>query len=81
MGRNSQVIQIANRFQFLNYIQSLLKSMKNQQKKTAQNTILKHNYILFWSDDELMINKNISYLLNNPNQKVVFNNIQKICEQ
>ena len=48
-GRNSQVIQIANRFQFLNYIQSLLKSMKNQQKKTAQNTICKkHNYILFW---------------------------------
>ena len=32
-------------------------------------------------DDELMINKNISYLLNNPNQKkVVFNNIQRFLD-
>ena len=32
-------------------------------------------------DDELMINKNISYLLNNPNQKkVVFNNIQRFVD-
>ena len=49
MGGILKLSKLQIDFSFLNYTQSLLKSMKNQQKKTAQNTIYKkHNYILFW---------------------------------
>ena len=81
-GRNSQVIQIANRFQFFELYSIALEIYeKSTEKNSTEYDLQKAQLYSLLGDDELMINKNISYLLNNPNQKkVVFNNIQRFVD-
>jgi len=79
--RNSQTIQVANRFQFFElYSISLEIYDKSSENKTDYNLQKAQLYGLMGNDD-LMIKKNIDYLLKNPNQKkIVFSTIQRFVD-
>ena len=82
-GRNSQVIQVANRFQlFEMYSVSLeIYNKSSEINENYQYDLQKAQLYGLLGDEELMINKNIDYLLRNPNQKkVVFSNIQRFVD-
>ena len=82
-GRNSQVIQIANRFQFFELYTIALEiyEKSSQINNSKQYDLQKAQLYGLLGEEELMINKNLDYLLRNPNQKkVVFTNIQRFID-
>lgn len=82
-GRNSQVIQIANRFQLFEMYSVALEiyEQSSEINNNYQYDLQKAQLYGLLGNDELMINKNIDYLLRNPNQKkVVFSNIQRFID-
>ena len=82
-GRNSQVIQIANRFQLFEMYSVALEIYEKSSEinNNYQYDLQKAQLYGLLGNDELMINKNIDYLLRNPNQKkVVFSNIQRFID-
>ena len=82
-GRNSQVIQIANRFQLFEMYSVALEIYEKSSEinNNYQYDLQKAQLYGLLGNDELMINKNVDYLLSNPNQKkVVFSNIQRFID-
>ena len=82
-GRNSQVIQVANRFQLFEMYSIALEiyDKSSEINENYQYDLQKAQLYGLLGDEELMINKNIDYLLRNPNQKkVVFSNIQRFVD-
>ena len=82
-GRNSQVIQIANRFQLFEMYSFALEiyEQSSEINNNYQYDLQKAQLYGLLGNDELMINKNVDYLLRNPNQKkVVFSNIQRYID-
>ena len=82
-GRNSQVIQVANRFQLFEMYSVALEiyDKSSEINDNYQYDLQKAQLYGLLGDDELMISKNIDYLLRNPNQKkIVFSNIQKFVD-
>ena len=82
-GRNSQVIQVANRFQLFEMYSIALEiyDKSSEINDNYQYDLQKAQLYGLLGDDELMIDKNIDYLLRNPNQKkVVFSNIQRFVD-
>ena len=82
-GRNSQVIQVANRFQLFEMYSVALEiyDKSSEINENYQYDLQKAQLYGLLGDEELMINKNINYLLRNPNQKkVVFSNIQRFVD-
>ena len=82
-GRNSQVIQVANRFQLFEMYSIALEiyDKSSEINDNYQYDLQKAQLYGLLGDEELMINKNIDYLLRNPNQKkVVFSNIQRFVD-
>ena len=82
-GRNSQVIQVANRFQLFEMYSVALEiyDKSSEINDNYQYDLQKAQLYGLLGDEELMINKNIDYLLRNPNQKkVVFSNIQRFVD-
>ena len=82
-GRNSQVIQVANRFQLFEMYSIALEiyDKSSEINDNYQYDLQKAQLYGLLGDDELMISKNIDYLLRNPNQKkIVFSNIQKFVD-
>ena len=81
-GRKSQVIQIANRFQYFEMYSLALEIYEaSTEKNKSQYDLQKAQLYGLLGKDNLMIEKNIDYLLNNPNQKkIVFANIQRFVD-
>ena len=81
-GRKSQVIQIANRFQYFEMYSLALEIYEaSTEKNKSQYDLQKAQLYGLLGKDNLMIEKNIDYLLNNPNQKkTVFANIQRFVD-
>jgi tetratricopeptide (TPR) repeat protein len=82
-GRNSQAIQIANRFQSFNMYSYALGIYDRSQELNNNSTydIQKAQLYGLLGEEELMINQYLGFLLRNPIQKkAVFTNIQRFLD-